>query len=207
MGIHSETVTKEYFGDDVRSYGLLKENLRLTYLISGRVSGWIEDLKVTAIGDEVKKGDLILTLYSPDLISAQQDYISALNNGIKGRIVSSAKRLKSLGDGEKALEQIRSEKKKLDHFPFYAETDGIISKLMINKGSYIKSGQELALIQNYSSVWVNVNIAEKDLQFITKESRATVSFPNLGGIDRLAKIDYIYQIGRASCRERVSSPL
>ncbi|PIR33671.1 MAG: efflux transporter periplasmic adaptor subunit, partial [Alphaproteobacteria bacterium CG11_big_fil_rev_8_21_14_0_20_44_7] len=132
------------------------------------------------------------TLYSPDLISAQQDYIAALATGIQGRINSSAKRLKSLGAGNKTIEQIKAKRQKLENLPFYAEIDGIVSHLMVNQGSYVKPGMQIATIQDYSSVWIDVSVAEKDLQFIKKDGKATVSFPNLGNIERTARIDYIH---------------
>ena len=192
MGVRTEKASMAQFGIDVRSYGLVTEDVRKTHAISGRVAGWIEDLKITAVGDEVKKDDLLFTLYSPDLVSAQQDYIAALATGIKGRINSSAKRLKSFGVGSKALEQIKSKRKKLEYLPFYTETDGIVSHLMVSQGSYIKPGVQIATIQNYSSVWIDVSVAEKDLEFLSKDSKATVILPNLGNIKRRANIDYIH---------------
>ncbi len=192
IGVRTEKATMATFGRDVRSYGLVAENVRNTHAISGRVAGWVEELRITAVGDEVKKGELLFTLYSPDLISAQQDYIAALATGIQGRINSSAKRLKSLGAGNKTIEQIKAKRQKLENLPFYAEIDGIVSHLMVNQGSYVKPGMQIATIQDYSSVWIDVSVAEKDLQFIKKDGKATVSFPNLGNIERTARIDYIH---------------
>ena len=192
IGVRTEKAAMAEFGNDVRSFGLVTEDVRKTHAISGRVAGWVEELKITAIGDEVKKDELLFTLYSPDLISAQQDYIAALATGIKGRINSSAKRLKSLGVGSKALSQIKSKRKKREYLPFYAETDGIVSHLMVNQGSYVKPGMQIATIQDYSSVWIDVSVAEKDLQFLNKESKATVTLPNLGNVKRDANIDYVH---------------
>lgn len=192
MGVRTQKAAMAKFGNNIRSYGLVVENVRATHAISGRVAGWVEALKITAVGDEVKKGDLLFTLYSPDLISAQRDYIAALATDVKGRISSSAKRLRSLGVGSKAIGQIRTKRKKLEHLPFYAETDGIVSHLMVSQGSYVKPGMQIASIADYSSVWIDVSVAEKDLQFLNKTSKATVSFPNLGNAPRSARIDYIH---------------
>jgi len=192
IGVRTENAALASFGTNIRSYGLVTENVRNTYVISSRVAGWIEDLEITAVGDEVRKGDLLFTLYSPDLISAQQDYLAAIAAGNKGRINSSAKRLQSLGVGEKALKQIKAERRKLEQLPFYAETTGTVSQLMANKGSYVTPGMQIANIQDYRSVWIEVSVAEKDLQFLEKGGKATVTFPNLGNVERIAQIDYIY---------------
>lgn len=192
IGVRMENATMASFGTHIRSYGLITENVRNTYVISSRVAGWIENLEITAVGDEVEKGDLLFALYSPDLISAQQDYLAALATGNKGRINSSAKRLQSLGVGKKARKQIQAERRKLDRLPFYAETAGTVSRLMVHKGSYVTPGMQVANIQDYRTVWIEVSVAEKDLQFLEKGSKATVTFPNLGDIERTARIDYIY---------------
>nr|VFJ88228.1 MAG: membrane fusion protein, Cu(I)/Ag(I) efflux system [Candidatus Kentron sp. LFY] len=192
IGVRTEDATVVRFGTNVRSYGLVKENVRNTHVISGRVAGWIEKLDITAVGDEVRRGDLLFTLYSPDLISAQQDYLAAIASGRKQRVHSSTKRLQSLGVGQKALKRIEAERRKLEHLPFYAETDGVVSHLMVSQGSYLEPGMRIATIQDYSSVWIEVSVAEKDLQFLEKNGKATVTFPNLGSMARTARIDYIY---------------
>tara|TARA_B100000579_G_C22832858_1_gene856982 strand:+ start:366 stop:1598 length:1233 start_codon:yes stop_codon:yes gene_type:complete len=192
MGVRTENVGYSKFGASLRSYGLVKENTRLRNAVSGRVAGWIENLKITALGDRVNKGQLLFTLYSPDLILAQQDFFSALATRIDSRILSGAERLRSLGVSDLVIYEIRSKGIKLDHIPFYSEVDGVVSHLSVSKGSYIQPGDKIATIQDYSSVWIEVSVAEKDLQFISEKSEATVTFPNLGNVLRLANIDYIY---------------
>jgi len=192
IGVRTQKAEAARFGTDVRSYGVVTENVREQDEISSRVGGWIEELKVTAVGDEVKKGDLLFTLYSPDLVSAQQDYIAAITAGSTGRISSSAKRLKSLGIQDQALEEIKKKRRKLQNVPFYAMVDGIVSKLNVKRGTFVKSGMQIAEIQSYATVWINVSVAEKDLGFLSKKMKTEVTFPNLSSEIRTARIDYIY---------------
>ncbi len=192
IGVRVEKARRARFGDDIRSYGVVTENTRMQQDVSSRVAGWIEELKITAVGDEVRKGELLFTMYSPDLVSAQQDYIAALNTGARGRIKAAARRLKSLGVQNQVLAELKNRRSKLQNVPFYALTDGVVSKLNVRVGTYVKSGMQIAEIQDYSSVWINVSVAEKDLQFLTHDSMATIEFPNLGGVSRNGLIDYIY---------------
>lgn len=192
MGVRTEKVQLTRFGVNVRSYGLVSENVRLKSQISSRISGWVEELTVKAVGDVVTKGDLLFKLYSPELISAQQDYVSALLSGSKGRISSSAKRLESLGVQKEFIQQLKKHRKKQENVPFYAQVNGIVSELMVNEGAYVKPGMQIATLQDYSSVWINVSVAEKDLEFLSKDSQAKVVFPNLGELTLMATIDYIY---------------
>ena len=119
MGVRTEKVAYSKFGIELRSYGRVTENKRLRNAISSRVEGWIEHLQITALGDEVKKGDLLYTLYSPDLISAQQDFFAALVRQNDSRILSTAKRLRSLGVDDNVIFEIQSKKRELDLVPFY----------------------------------------------------------------------------------------
>lgn len=191
-GVRTEKAQMVAFGTLVRSYGDVTENIRLQSDISGRVSGWIKDLKIKAQGDEVKKGDLLFLLDSPELISAQQDYISALTTGIKGRIGAAQRRLGSLGVQDKAIKDIRAKGRALAYIPFYATQDGIVNEITIREGSYVDAGMMLMQIQDYASVWVDVSIAEQDIPYINKTTKARVSLPNLGLHAQAAQIDYIY---------------
>ena len=192
IGVRSEVAQMASFGTLVRSYGDVTEDVRLQSDISGRVAGWIKDLQVKAEGDEVKKGDLLFKLDSPELISAQQDYVSALNTRATGRVKAAQRRLKSLGVQDLAIKDIKKSKKASMYVPFYAEQDGIVSQINIREGSYIKSGMKVIQIQDYSSVWIDVSIAEQDIPYINDETRVSVAFPNLGIQASPAKIDYIY---------------
>lgn len=190
IGIRTEKAQMVSFGTLVRSYGDVTENIRLQSDISGRVSGWVKGLEIKAEGDSVKKGDLLFKLDSPELISAQQDYISSLSSNIKGRINSAKHRLESLGVQSMAITNIKTSAK--DYIPFYATQDGIVSEINIREGSYIKPGMKIIQIQNYSSVWIDVSIAEQDIPYVNKTTKVRVSFPNLGIQEKQAKIDYIY---------------
>tara|TARA_R110002124_G_scaffold266813_2_gene433827 strand:- start:16249 stop:18099 length:1851 start_codon:yes stop_codon:yes gene_type:complete len=203
-GVRTEKAQMASFGTAVRSYGDVTENVRLQTDIAGRVSGWVKDLRFKAEGDEVKKGELLFTLDSPELISAQQDYISALKTGVTGRINAGERRLSSLGIQNSAITTIRKNRKAETYMPFYAESDGVISMISIREGTYVKPGMMVMQIQDYSSVWVEVSIAEQDIPYIDDTTKVTVSFPNLGIQEKPAKIDYIYPtIDRATRTGRV----
>ena len=203
-GIRTEEAQMASFGTLVRSYGDVTENVRLQFDISARVEGWVEDLKVQAMGDEVKKGDLLFNLYSPALISAQQDLISAIATGYKGRIDSAAKRLVSLGMQKRAIEEVKSRRKAFQSVPYYAESDGLVSTMNVRDGTYAKPGMNLMTLQNYDTVWVDVSVAEQDIPYITKETKAMASLPALGVKEKEAAIDYIYPtIDRATRTGRI----
>ncbi|MBF0186744.1 MAG: efflux RND transporter periplasmic adaptor subunit [Magnetococcales bacterium] len=200
MGVRLGRAEMTSFGREMRAYGLVTENSRLETILSGRVEGWIETLKVTAIGDIVRRGRLLFTLYSPDLVVAQQDYLDALAQGSKARIAVSRQRLKSLGVQAGALATIRKKRRVLQRVPVHAVHAGRVSKLAIRAGSYIKPGMSLITIQDYRSVWLMASVPEKDLPFISRKTVARVTFPNRPGAGIRTTVDYIYPTIDASSR-------
>jgi len=190
MGVRLGSAEQSTFGRSIRSYGIVHENERKQFEMTSRVEGWIENLKVTAVGDIVKKGDMLFELYSPQLVISQGDYMrSRGNQSVRNGAQS---QLRSFGVQSKALAQMRKRKKPMQRVPFYAEETGTVSELMLRKGTYVKRGMMLLKVQDYSTVWLRVGVAEKDLTFLSQDTPATVTFPNLPGRQVAATIDYIY---------------
>lgn len=191
MGVRMAPAEKARFGRLVSSYGIVKANIRLLTEISARVEGWVEKLQVTAIGDHVKQGDRLFELFSPELIVSQRDYLTGLKSGgaLKQNITQ---RLLSFGVQEQVLTTLGSERKIMQQVPFYAERSGTVSELNVTSGTYVKRGMTIAKIQDYSNVWVIVNVAEKDIGFIEVGTPALVYFPNSTGAKIQTKVDYIY---------------
>ncbi|HXI86031.1 MAG TPA: efflux RND transporter periplasmic adaptor subunit [Parvularculaceae bacterium] len=192
IGVKTALAREETFSRTVRAYGSVEPSTRLQTVVSARVEGWIEDLAVAAIGDEVKKGDLLFRLYSPDLIAAEQDFLSAIRAGSEGRAQSAMRRLKSLGLQDETINALRKNGSAGDHAPFYADRDGVIAALNVREGSFVKPGGEIATIQNYSAVWVIASLAEQDLAAVSKGAAVDVDFPEIAGDARRGTVDYVY---------------
>lgn len=190
-GVRSKPVETAYFGKSLRSYGEVAANQRLQTDISLRVEGWIEELIVNAEGDEVEVGSLLFKFYSPQLVSAQQDYFTALSSGVSSRINVSRDRLHSLGMQDRVIDQIKKSRKAIRNVPYYADQKGRVEEITIRQGSYLRPGAIAMRIQNYNEVWIQVNLAEQDISFVTKDSHVDVDFPNLGIRKENVTIDYI----------------
>ena len=192
LGVKIANVEEVDFGRTIRTFGAVADNARLLTEITSRVDGWIDELVITAVGDEARKGDLLFRLRSPDLIAAKRDYVTALRSGSPSWAASSATRLKSLGVQDETIAEIKAGRTLDELTPFYAERDGIVSMLNVRKGAFIKSGYLIATIADYGEVWVIASIAEQDLPVIAAGARAAVRFPNAASSDQIATVDYVY---------------
>jgi len=190
MGVRTEKVMKSTLGGGLRATGIIMENERTRWDLFSQVEGRVDDLKYSAPGDRVKKGDLFYTLYSPELLALQNDYLASLKAGYKDLAASARKRMKLLGVDDKMLATLAKTGKAYDSVPFYIPTDGILNRLEIRKGHYLTVNAEIGHIQDLSTVWVEAAIPEKDLNTIKEGDKAKVAVS--GSVELEAVVDYIY---------------
>lgn len=191
MGVRTEKVMKSTLGGGLRATGIIMENERTRWDLFSQVEGRVDDLRYSAPGDKVKKGDLFYTLYSPELLALQNDYIAAAKAGYKDLAASARKRMKLLGVDDKVLATLAKTGKAYDSVPFYIPTDGILNRLEIRKGHYLMVNAEIGHIQDLSTVWVEAAIPEKDLNTIKEGDQAKVTVSG-SSAELEAAVDYIY---------------
>ncbi len=192
MGVRIAKAEQTSFGRIIRSFGLIAENERLQTEMSARTEAWIEELRIRAVGDQVKKGDLLFSMYAPEFAVSQRDYLEALKGRSRSRIRSIKTRLNAFGMQERTIRELEKSGKEMEFVPFYADRDGTVSMIELRPGSYVKRGTMLTRIQDYSQVWLMVSVSEKDLTFIKPGTPARVTFPNIPGREVFAKVEYVY---------------
>lgn len=200
MGVRIAKAEKTKFGRIIRSFGRVAENERLQTELTARLEGWIEDLRIRAVGDHVKKGDLLFTLYAPEYIVSQRDLVDALKGRNRTRIESIKTRLRAFGMQDRAIRQIEKKRSANEFVPFYAERDGTVAMIELRPGSYVKRGTMMTRIQDYSQVWLMVSVSEKDLSFIKVGTPARTTFPNIPGRQVFARVEYVYPTVDAKTR-------
>ena len=190
IGMKTVPVKLEVFSDDIRAYGRVVPSTRVENNISLRVEGWVENFAASAMGDPIEKGQRLFDLNSPQLISAQTDYLTARKLGHDDIAKAAEGRLKQLGMDGKAMSHIRKQSKPLTAIPFHAPSSGVITTLNIRTGDYVKPGMTLLAIQDLSTVWVEADVPEQNLAVLKQGDHVMVILPNIGK-KRLGKISYI----------------
>jgi Cu(I)/Ag(I) efflux system membrane fusion protein len=191
MGVRTEKVGKSSFGQGIRATGIIMENERKRWDMFSQVEGRVTDLRVSAVGDQVKKGQPFYSLYSPELLALQNDYIAAMSSGIKDLAAAARKRMKLLGVDESVLNTLAKTRKAYDEVPFFIPADGVLAKLEIRNGHYLMTNGEIGHIQDLSQVWVEAAVPEGDLPQIKQGDAATVTFTGTT-TPYEAKVDYVY---------------
>jgi len=158
MGIRTALVGTSDFTQSLRAYGTVEPNTRLESMAASRLEGWINGLTVRAEGDIVRRGQRLYSIYTPDLIAAQKDYLASLQIGNERRI----ERLKSKGMQESLIERLTETREVIERVPVYAESAGVVTELMVRDGDYLKPGDPVVKLQAYDKVWVIASVPESD---------------------------------------------
>lgn len=189
MGVRTEKVTKGSFAQTIRATAIVMENERSRWDLFSQIEGRVEDLRYGAVGDRVKKGDLFYSLYSPELLSLQNDYIAARKAGLQDLAQAAKKRMRLLGVDDKVIADLSKNGKVFEKVPFYIPADGVLARLEIRNGHYLKMNDEIGHIQDLSTVWLEAAVPEKDLSSIKEGDAAEIS---VGQQKYEGKVDYIY---------------
>nr|WP_248674501.1 efflux RND transporter periplasmic adaptor subunit [Shewanella colwelliana] len=198
LGMRSETVGEGTLWKLVKTIGTVEYNQNAIGHAHTRVNGWIESLMVHNIGQQVKKGQLLYELYSPELINAQDDYMQAKDylkqDKVRGEsLLRKARlRLELLGVTSATIKQLERTGETIYRVPFYAEQDGFVSQLSVRHGMYVQPGDTLFEIVDLSSVWVIADVFENEQSWLETGRPVEVTSAAQGLFDLASSIDYIY---------------
>ncbi|MEN3038167.1 MAG: efflux RND transporter periplasmic adaptor subunit [Candidatus Kryptonium sp.] len=205
IGVKVEPVRRMNLKKSIKTVGVVDYDETKIAVITTKVSGWIEKLYVDYTGKFVRKGEPLFEIYSPDLVTAQEEYLQAINykqtvsqskdqNIIEGanQLVESAK--KRLLYWDITEEQIKEiERKQVRKtLTIYSPVDGVVIEKNIFLGIKVSQGMNLMKIVDLSTVWVYADIYEYELPWVRVGEEAEVEIPYLPGKILRGKISYIY---------------
>lgn len=197
IGVETGKATHRDLVKTIRAVGEVTFDERLMSQVTLKFDGYIGDLKADYVGAEIIKDQVLFTVYSPELLAAQQEYLETRKRrgsaNTPNSLLMAARQRLSLWDMSaqeiKALEQ-RGEP--LDYVPIYAPSSGTLIERNIADGGAAKMGQTLLKIVDLSSVWIEAEVFEADLELVQVGMNATVRLPYLPGRKYTATVDYVY---------------
>jgi len=214
MGIRTARVSKRNLSKNIRTVGLVGYEEPRQYSVNVKVSGWIEHLYVNQTGQEVKKGDKLLDIYSPDLVSAQEEFLLALRNqktlsqsdfpeivaGANRLLSSSRQRLKLWDVSDGQIDELAKSHKIQKTMTIYSPYSGIITKKDVNEGLFSKAGMALFEISDISKVWVDADIYEYELPWVKVGQQGMITLPYANNRMMSGKVTFIYPYMEAKTR-------
>jgi RND family efflux transporter MFP subunit len=192
MGVRTAEVSRGPLQRIIRTVGAVDYNETALADVTTKFRGWIEKLYVDATGKQVKKGEPLFDIYSPDLYTAQNEYVLALGSGSATLKASARQKLVlfDVSDDQIAeLEQTRTPQRTLR---VDAPINGIVVEKMAVQGQMVDAGMKLYRLADLSIVWVQAQVYEEDLAFLKLGQEAEVSLSYLPDRAFKGRITYIY---------------
>lgn len=181
LGVNVSRVTKEKLTMPVDTVATVAFDESLISHEHSRVEGWIEGLGVAASGDRVSKGQTLYELYSPALVSAQEEYLAAVRSGNRNIIKASASRLYALGLTPTHVKTLAKRGHAKRTISVLAKNDGIVLALNVRKGMYIKPATEILSLASLDSVWVMGEVFERQANLVAQGQAVEVEIASMPG--------------------------
>lgn len=204
IGVTVGEVTAREARTEVRAVGrVVYDETRLAD-VNLKVSGWVQDLYADHVGKAVRRGDPLLTVYSPELVASQEEYLLAYR-GMFGmeqgsgvatwnqRLLQTARERLALWDmTDEQIADLDRTGKRSTAVTVYAPTDGIIIERMAVAGMFVKPDMRLYRIAQLDSVWILADVYENELPFVRVSQRATITPSYLPRESFEGAVDYVY---------------
>jgi len=191
--VSTSIVSRQRPVKEVRLYGKVQADERLLQNQVAHVSGRIEKLFVNFTGEQVHRGQLLAMIYSPDLITAQQELLEAAKSKQSQPEIYEASKEKlmqwMLTDNQ--ISQIERSGKVKMNFEVFSNTSGIVTAKRVATGDHVSEGSSLFEVANLSSVWVLFDAYESDLPFLKVGNTIAFTIQAMPGVNYSANIKFI----------------
>jgi Cu(I)/Ag(I) efflux system membrane fusion protein/cobalt-zinc-cadmium efflux system membrane fusion protein len=206
IGVRTAPVTLELMQHALRTVGVVRYDETSLADINLRLEGWIRDLYVDYTGQPIQKGQPLFTLYSPDLLATQQEYLLALKTRDQmqasviadareraDQLVASARqRLVLWNLPEEEIRAVEEKRQAPDVVTFRSPVSGFVIEKTALQGMHVMPGQTLYKVANLSNVWVEADVYEQEMALARVGQRATVTLDAYPGESFNGRAIYIY---------------
>lgn len=209
-GVRTEEVSTRTLRRVIRAAGSIAYDERNVYDINLKFTGWVDFLYVDFTGQAVRRGDPLMDIYSPELVSTQQEYLSALRlrettgarlRGQAERLVESARRRLRLWDvPEDEIEALTRRGTPRRTLTLRSPADGIVLAKPVMQGSQVQPGMMLLKLVGLSDVWVYAEVFPQDAAWVRRGQDATVTLPDLPGRSLPGHVDFLQPVATPGSR-------
>ncbi len=214
IGVRTARAERRVLSRKVRSVGRVDFDEEHLARLHPKVEGWVEKMRVDKTGERVKKDQILLSIYSPQLVSSQEEYLLALQNqkvlsqspfedirrGAAELVQSARERLELLDMAEHQIRELEQTGKIKKYVHIHSPFDGVVIKVGVREGQYVTPRTELYRIADLSWVWVYVDVFEDELPWVQVGDEAEMRVTGIPGRVFRGRITYIYPYFEAKTR-------
>jgi Cu(I)/Ag(I) efflux system membrane fusion protein len=192
LGIRTAPAVVGSIAHGLDAVGAVEVDERLIYAVESRAEGWVEQLRVRAVGEPVKQGQVVAGVYSPELYSAQEELALAAKSGDADLVAASRQRLALLGLSAGQIAQVEKSGKAQRQALIASPRGGVVTELNVREGQKVMPGMPLMRIADLSRVWVTVEIPESLAGTVSQGRRAEARLTAVPGKVFEGRVDYVY---------------
>lgn len=204
--VRTEPVAFREVSREIRTVGILDYNETRMAYASTRISGWIEDLHIDFTGINVREGDELLSIYSPELVTAQEEYLTALKSieelqnteyaelrrSVEQTVAAAKSKLELYGLTLDQIEDIRNRGEVSTTLPLFAPMAGTVVHMNVAQGQHVNKGMNLYRIADLNSLWIMADVYEYELPWIYMGQAVEITTQSMPGLAFSGKVTYIY---------------
>lgn len=192
MGVRTAVVKKGTISRNVRTSGHIDYDENRVAVVNSKISGWIEKLHVREVGAYVNKGDVLYEIYSPELVSAQQEYLLSMKSGSANIKSATRKRLEFWDIPESEIKNIEKSGVVSKSIAIKSPLSGYITNLYAVEGKFFTKGSDMMKIADLTHVWAYAHIFENEASLVKVGDPAIMNLSYLPGKKFEGVVDYVY---------------
>jgi len=196
LGVRTARVAFGNLSPSISAVGRVEVDERRIAEVQTLTPGFVEQLAVRAVGEPVRRGMRVATVYSPELYGAQQEYVALLNirsSAITPGLKQAARqRLALLGLPQGAIRSLERSGEPQRSYAVFAPRSGVVTAIGARPGAKVEPGQSIVTLADISQVWVVAEVPEASMGQVRVGQPAVINFPAYAEEPRPGRIDYIF---------------
>jgi len=214
IGVRTAVAKRTIISREIRAVARVDYNEGGMARLHSKVEGWIEELRVDKTGENVAKDDVLLSIYSPRLVSTQQEYLLALNNlkalesspfedirrGAEELVASSRERLQLFDVPEHQIRELEQSREIQKNLHIHTPVAGTVINIGARAGQYVTPKTELYMVVDLATVWVYADIYEYELPWVKVGDEVEMTLAGVPGRTFIGELDYIYPYAESRTR-------
>jgi Cu(I)/Ag(I) efflux system membrane fusion protein len=213
LGVRTEPAASRTLSRTIRAVGTIEASERGLYTVSPKFEGWITTLYVDTTGSRVSRGQPMLSVYSRELVTAQEEYriatqtLDAMNGAspdavanMRALVEGGLQRLRNWDIADEDLVDLRAGKPARHSLPLRSPVNGVVIEKLARAGMRFMPGDPLFQIADLSNVWLIADVFEQDIDLVTPDQAAVVTFSAYPGRTFSGKVTFVYPTVQAETR-------
>ena len=214
IGVRTAVAEQQSLSRHIRAVGRVDFDEERLSRLHPKTEGWIEELYIDKTGEQIGKDTILLNIYSPQLVTSQQEYLLALNNldvlgespyeeirqGAEDLVRSARERLELLDVPEHQIRELEHSRKIKKNLHIHSPFDGVIINIGAREGQYVTPSSELYKIADLSRVWVFADVYENEVPWIQAGDPVDMKLAAIPGKVFSGRVGYIYPYAEANTR-------